>query len=1480
MHSDRDSQHPHLSDPRLASVEPIGRPANPELPIAQYEAEIVETVKGNDTTVIVGSTGSGKTTLIPLFYLESAAPDEKIAITQPRRVAARSVADYVAELYGCRVGEEIGYTVRFDDQTSEGTRVNFMTEGVLLRKMHNDPLLREYTAVMVDEAHERNLHIDILLGLLKRLQRERLQAGLPQLKIIVASATLEQEKLQTYFDGSPLVEVPGRLHPVNVQYSEKEPYDYPLAAAEVVESIINKQSDGDILIFMPGMEEINQTIRHIENLEINDAIILPLHGQLSPEDQDKIFDQRETRRKIIVSTNMAETSVTVPGIRHVIDSGLIKQIEYDPSSGIESLRVVKHAKSGCTQRAGRAGRVAPGDCYRLYTERDFNDRREFQLPEIQRSNLAHVVLQMKKIGITEVEKFDFIDPPDPASLTQAIETLSALGALDESGELSEIGKLMAELPLEPHIARMVVEAKKYGCLDSVCTIAAFLGGRSVMSRPKDKQYEADSAHQQFKVGSSDFLTLLNVWRSYSENKFSDHWARANFLNAKVLGEVRDVRYQLLRILKSNGLSAADNADDEAISKSIAAGLIENLMEYYGRHSYRRVKDGMVGFFIHPSSATFGAAPNYFVPAEIVATSKTYARVCQRIKPEWLREIAPQLVREVVSDGYYDLSSDRVQQEVGFYLKGSNGDQLDSEQREVVGQNATAIFAKELERGTLEYDFLSDNRQVVKTMADLYIRSAGESPPALSPLQMVEMYQSRLGDIASNRGLLEALANGQIDLKINLDDYISPEARAGIIADNPDTVKVSGEDVRVEYVLYGEQDFRAKVKLTLEQIIGLKEDITIPSGKTVTIEAIDQLGGSYKLFEGTDLAEVKMNASLRLIQRQWDNWRRQQSTQLMDQPLTDFDPLHFETGPTLPAKLAYGENPLTGEPLYAYPALTASVDNYGYNKTVYSIRYYSSSEEAKKAEESCRTVIMSLKENYRIEREKAALLPDARLQYELAKDQLASMSGLYSPEIRQAHDLLARAGYLLEDDPKSSLAVLSQVQDIVRDREARTAELAATVDALRPRLVNLRGIIAKAKEVGDNFYRYELPGGIKTAISQLSELEVGLKNETLEPDKLESMVASIEQLVENLDLTVLANYMERISVKNWGIYAYVEIKNGGVFRIQPSGEREHVRYLEIGRSGRSLAALKSGPDRVLFKTSGEWGWDFELRDGSYAIGRDGSYAFQVRFNEAGAVQEVLGDALEINRHANGGADTEQPVSTQEFPKDYRSEEPVEDSIESDKSAYDNPYDNPFAAAFLRAGYQPPDAEPAPLEQTSQPVNNWSEAPSGDRIAKERPSPTESQTSSPDLLESLRELDSNAIIEEVKELVRKNVKPRRRAFLQAILIERGPEVVARASISEAEYQVITNQLFQALKEENQGQRQARAEELADLRRQVEKMFFANQASKSDLAIEYIGDDPNEIISFQSIFLSLIKDRTTKLSSGEIIDLTQRVIDIMTT
>lgn len=1005
-----------------------------ELPILAYKKEIQEMISQNPTSIIVGETGSGKTTRIPLFLLETLEPDKKIAITQPRRVAARSVARFVADQVHCQVGEDVGYQVRFDDHTTEGTRINFMTDGILLRKIQEDQLLLDYEAVMVDEAHERSLNIDFALGLLKQLQKKRLEANVKPLKIIVSSATLEKEKFASYFSASPLLEVPGRLYPVDIHYEAERPRDYTEAAANKVAEIIGRTETGDILIFMPGQEEIDKTIKEIEKLKLQGVIILSLYGQMSAEEQDRIFE-KTSARKIVVATNIAETSVTVPGIKYIIDSGLIKQTEFDPQSGIESLVVKPHAKSGCIQRAGRAGRLGPGECYRLYTEEDFYMRPEFQVPEIKRSNLAHVVLLMKQMGIEDVKSFDFIDPPDSESFKQALETLKTLGALDDDEKITKTGEVMAELPLEPHISRMVIEAQKHNCVETICTIAAFLGNKSVFVRPKEKTEEADEAHRKFKIPTSDFLTLLKVWEDYEAHDYNDTWARENFLNSKVLREVQNIRYQLFRVLHRNGIRATESRDEDAIGKSIAAGLVENLLEYNSRHAYQRIKDGSWGFYIHPSSVTFGEDPQFIVAAEIVSTNKTYARVNQQVKREWLKEIAPQFISEAPRSIYYDEEADKVIQEVSLYLKQTRSI-VDLEKRQVTGEQAVEVFVEALMENKIDYPLLEKNLKVVELINKAWLKSGGKLEKEMSNIftrnDLKEFYKTQLHGISSKQEMFKAIQEGKINLELNINEYVSPEHLEEILRNNPDTITLDGKEYQVAYEYDNQKkEPRASITMLVKDVLNFQEVPQLPSGRLLALKVLEQEDSSKVLFESDNISEARQKARVFLINKQWKAWRESQDYESRVIRLENFNPLTDEL-PALPDPVQFGIDPESNKPLLAYPAIIEhSTDSF-------AIVYFSSQEEARNELSKTLARIDQLKEIKRKKEEAELLLePTKELLKKVTEEfeEISDHSSLYRLDYSEREEIrqqLWEAKSKLTSETKQTLHNLQQIEQRLQE----------------------------------------------------------------------------------------------------------------------------------------------------------------------------------------------------------------------------------------------------------------------------------------------------------------------------------------------------------------------------------------------------------------------------------------------------------------
>ncbi len=834
-----------------------------QLPILEHKKSIMEILDNSETGIVIGETGSGKTTQIPLFLLEKLGKNEKIAVTQPRRVAARSVAKFVAGKSGCKIGEEVGFNVRFEDRTTEGTRLTFMTDGILLRKIQEDKLLSSYEVVVVDEAHERSLNIDFVLGLLKQIQVKRNEIGKP-LKVVVTSATLEKEKFKQYFNSAPSIEVPGRLHPVEMHFEETTPVNVMEAASEKVKKIVSESDRGDILIFMPGKQEIEDTIGRIQKMKLANLEVLPLFGDMSPEDQDKIFNKLD-KRKVVVATNIAETSVTVPGLKYVIDSGLIRQVEYDHNTGIESLLTKYHAKSGAKQRAGRAGRTEPGECYRLYTESDFNNKfQEYQTPEIVRSNLSHVVLMMKNIGIENVEDFDFIDPPEKQAFLSAIKTLKNLGALDETGKMTKIGEIMSDLPLEPHLGRMVLEAQNHGCVQEIATIAAFLNGRSVFMRPKDKEDEAEQIQSQFKDSESDFMSLLNVWNSYAQNGFKDSWAYKNFLNAKVLKEVESVRNQLLRSLKQNNIRATSLLNKEAIGKSLTSGLIENLFEHSRKYWYKGVIKESEDIKVFPGSSTRGNTFDWFVSEDIYTNAKgdTYARTIQKVKPEWIVEVAPNLVDKSIKGYSYDKSIDNVVQNIKYYLK-STRTELISKNEISEGREAEKTFAEYLANNDKILEFQGDNKEVINQLNVLFKKSLGK----IQSTNLKSEYQKILegSGVYSVAKLNEMLNSGNIDLRLMVENYADSNLLDSIIEGNPDKIVINGNEYHIEYEYNGyyESDktnpdnFSAKISIPINELLNIPEIPKLPSGRTLKVLAVTETG--YVKFDGLDISSLQKNA---------------------------------------------------------------------------------------------------------------------------------------------------------------------------------------------------------------------------------------------------------------------------------------------------------------------------------------------------------------------------------------------------------------------------------------------------------------------------------------------------------------------------------------------------------------------------------------------------------------------------------------------
>ncbi|GFO23888.1 pre-mRNA-splicing factor ATP-dependent RNA helicase dhx15 [Plakobranchus ocellatus] len=634
-----------------------------QLPVWEYKERFTDMVTKHQTIVLVGETGSGKTTQIPqwcLDWVRVRSPKKGVACTQPRRVAAMSVAQRVAEEMDVSLGQEVGYSIRFEDCTTQKTLMKYMTDGMLLREAMSDPLLEAYGIIMLDEAHERTLATDILMGLLKEVAKQR-----SDLKIIIMSATLDAGKFQTYFDNAPLMSVPGRTHPVEIFYTPEPERDYLEAAIRTVIQIhMCEDVEGDMLLFLTGQEEIDEACkridREIDNLgpEVGHLKCIPLYSTLPPNLQQKIFEPPPPKkpngaigRKIVVSTNLAETSLTIDGVVFVIDPGFAKQKVYNPRIRVESLLVTAISKASAQQRAGRAGRTRPGKCFRLYTEKAYkNEMQENTYPEILRSNLGTVVLQLKKLGIDDLVHFDFMDPPAPETLMRALELLNYLAALDDDGEITELGSMMAEFPLDPQLAKMVIASCDNNCSNEVLSITAMLSVPQCFVRPMEAKKAADEAKMRFAHIDGDHLTLLNVYHAFKQNHEDSQWCYDNFINFRSLKSADNVRQQLARIMDRFNLkrSSTDFTSRDYylnIRKALVSGFFMQIAHLEKTGHYLTVKDSQV-VQLHPSTV-LDHKPDWVLYNEFVLTTKNYIRTVTDIKPEWLIKMAPQ---------YYDMSN--------------------------------------------------------------------------------------------------------------------------------------------------------------------------------------------------------------------------------------------------------------------------------------------------------------------------------------------------------------------------------------------------------------------------------------------------------------------------------------------------------------------------------------------------------------------------------------------------------------------------------------------------------------------------------------------------------------------------------------------------------------------------------------------------------------------------------------------------------
>ncbi|KAM0984348.1 hypothetical protein ACFX15_011390 [Malus domestica] len=636
-----------------------------DLPILQFEDTIMKAVEENPVVVVIGETGSGKSTqLSQILHRRGYTKSGVVGVTQPRRVAAVSVARRVSQELGVRLGDEVGYAIRFEDRTSERTRIKYLTDGVLLRESLSNPELDQYSVIILDEAHERSLNTDILLGLMKRLVKRRAS----NFKVLITSATLDGEKVSQFFSNCPVVKVPGKLFPVEIAYSRERPASYLESSLETALNIHIKQGEGDVLIFMTGQDDIDklvlkleERVRSLEEGSCMDAIILPLHGSLQPEMQVRVFGPRPPNcRRFIVATNIAETSLTVDGVVYVIDSGYVKQRQYNPSTGMYSLDVVQISKVQANQRAGRAGRTRPGKCYRLYPSTVYEDEfLDATIPEIQRSSLAGSVLYLKSLDLPDIDilKFDFLDSPSSESLQDALKQLYLIDAIDENGLITRVGKTMAELPLEPSLSKTLMEANVYGCLSQALTVAAMLSAETTLLPGRSKSTEKKRKHDYLDLpdgsGWGDHIQLLQIYECWHQTDYDINWCKDYQLQVRGMKFVKDVRKQLSQIMQKIAKGSLDvqtarrrnesQQDYHNLRKALCVGYANQLAERMMHHNgYRTLGFKPQVVQVHPSSVLKpddeGKLPDYVVYHELIATTRPFLRTVCAVNVAWVRPI--------------------------------------------------------------------------------------------------------------------------------------------------------------------------------------------------------------------------------------------------------------------------------------------------------------------------------------------------------------------------------------------------------------------------------------------------------------------------------------------------------------------------------------------------------------------------------------------------------------------------------------------------------------------------------------------------------------------------------------------------------------------------------------------------------------------------------------------------------------------------
>jgi len=781
----------------------------PDLPVSARRIEIARAIDAHQVVIIAGETGSGKSTQIPKICLAMGrGVNAMIGCTQPRRLAATSIAGRVAKELNVNLGDEVGYKIRFGEQCKPTTYIKFMTDGILLAETQGDPMLRGYDTLILDEAHERSLNIDFLLGYLRRLLPRR-----PDLKVIVCSATLDVDRFSAFFNKAPILQISGRTYPVDVLYRPPRDDEDDLieTIGNTVEEITDLDKRGDILIFLPGEREIHEAVDELNSHSLPHTVLLPLYARLSAAEQARVF-QSVPQRRIVLATNVAETSLTIPGIVYVIDAGQARVNRYIPRTGVTTLQIEGISQSSAEQRKGRCGRVQSGICFRLYDESDFKARPEHTDPEIKRAGLAGVILRMKALKLGPAEDFPFIDPPSKRAFDEGYRVLEELGALDDKGELTPTGERLARLPVDPRVGRMILGGVDEKALREVLIIAAALSVQDPRERPSAVLKQADEAHRKFRDETSDFLGLLRIWAAYHEARGRGpqaalrRFCHANFLSFIRMKEWCDIHDQLARLATEMGLAPNDKpADPEQIHRAMLPGLLSRLGVW---NPEQRVYLGarQTRFMVHPSSGLSKKPPAWVVAAELVETSQLFARNAARVDPAWLEEIAGPLCKRSYGDPHWEQKPAQIMAKEQVTLFGLT---LARDRKVHYGPIDPVISRRLFIRHALalgEYKapapFLEHNRRVVDEAQRMRDR-ARRSDLVIDDHSLSLFFEKKVDDSVYSGKTFELWRKQAEEkdpdlLKLTLDDVLLDEAHDLTPERYPDELKLYGARLPLAY----------------------------------------------------------------------------------------------------------------------------------------------------------------------------------------------------------------------------------------------------------------------------------------------------------------------------------------------------------------------------------------------------------------------------------------------------------------------------------------------------------------------------------------------------------------------------------------------------------------------------------------------------------------------------------------------------------